>query len=94
MTEKRTEKAQPTKKNPELQGEGDYRAAARYRKDLEHYLEEAGEEGVEAAAREAEHALDTDEREELEDAEKEGRSKMKEEDPLLHKRAKASDKPN
>ena len=63
----------------EVQGEGDYKSARRYN---ERTTEFARRSDVEGAAREA--APDsTAEASELEDAERAGRARAKEEDPLL-----------
>lgn len=66
-----------------IQGEGDYEATRRYRKRTEEFLEN---HDVEEAAADAAPASD-EEAGELEAAEAEGRSRMKEEDPALHERA-------
>ena len=67
--------------NGEL-GEGNYKASQRYRKATEEFIE-AGR--VEEAAEHAAPGSD-DERAELEAAERAGRERAAEEDPLLHKR--------
>ena len=65
-----------------IQGEGDYEATRRYRKRTEEFLEN---NDVEKAAEDA--APDTrEEAEELEAAEAEGKSRLKEEDPALRER--------
>lgn len=62
-----------------IQGEGDYEATRRYRKRTEEFLEN---NDVEKAAVRAAPESDA-EAEELESAEREGKSRAKEEDPAL-----------
>lgn len=68
---------EPGDKDSKVQGEGDYDAARRHRKDVEEFVESAD---VEGAARDA--APDSAaEAEELKRAEREGRSRSKGEAP-------------
>ena len=68
-------------KDPKIQGEGDYEAARRHRKRVSEFIEN---NDVEKAAVRA--APDTAaEAQELEDAEAEGKSHAKGEDPALRK---------
>lgn len=64
-------------------GEGDHEADRRYREDTERFIASGR---VDEAAREARRAMEEDP-EELEAAEKEGRSRIAEEDPEVKKRA-------
>ena len=69
-------------KDPKVQGEGDYEAARRHRKRVSEFIENNDVEkaAVRAAPESAAEA------EELEDAEAEGKSRAKGEDPALRKR--------
>ena len=60
-------------KGPHIQGEGDYEAARRYRRDVERFVEQSD---IEELAREAEPDSD-EEAEELLDAERKGRARSK-----------------
>jgi hypothetical protein len=68
-------------KEPKVQGEGDYEAARRHRKRVNEYIENNDVEkaAVRAAPESAAEA------EELENAEAEGKSRSKGEDPALRK---------
>jgi len=68
-------------KDPKVQGEGDYEAARRHRKRVNEYIENNDVEkaAVRAAPESAAEA------EELENAEAEGKSRSKGEDPALRK---------
>lgn len=68
-------------KDPKVQGEGDYEAARRHRKRVSEFIENNDVEkaAVRAAPESAAEA------EELEDAEAEGKSHSKGEDPALRK---------
>ena len=68
-------------KDPKVQGEGDYEAARRHRKRVSEFIENNDVEkaAVRAAPQSAAEA------EELEDAEAEGKSRAKGEDPALRK---------
>ncbi len=63
--------------NPKIQGEGDYEAARRYRKDVEGYVEEEGPDGIAKKAKAAEKALDGPEASELRIAEKKGEERAR-----------------
>ena len=63
-------------------GEGDHEADRRYREETERFIASGR---VDEAAREAQRAVEED-GEELEAAEKEGRSRVAEEDPEVKKR--------
>jgi hypothetical protein len=64
-------------------GEGNHEADRRYREATKRFISRSD---VEEAARKAQHALDEDE-EELEAAERVGRSRIAEEDPEVKKRS-------
>jgi hypothetical protein len=68
-------------KDPKVQGEGDYEAARRHRKRVSEFIENNDVEkaAVRAAPESAAEA------EEMEDAEAEGKSRAKGEDPALRK---------
>lgn len=68
-------------KDPKVQGEGDYEAARRHRKRVNEFIENNDVEkaAVRAAPESAAEAR------ELEDAEAEGKSRSKGEDPALRK---------
>ncbi len=57
----------------DIQGEGDYEAARRYRKDVEEFVEEAD---IDKAAQDA-APRSSDERREMDEAERAGRSRSK-----------------
>ena len=61
------------KRDPKIQGEGDYESARRYRKDVERFV---AENDTDQLAREAE-PHDEQEADEMLDAEREGRSRSK-----------------
>lgn len=63
-----------------VQGEGDYEAARRYRNSSEAFAEKGD---VKRAAEKARKAVEGQEGDALREAEKEGRSKAREEDPKL-----------
>ena len=74
----------PDKKNQgTVQGEGDYEADRRYREETERFIASGK---VDEAAQEAKRAVE-EEGEELEAAEKEGRSRVAEEDPEVKRRS-------
>jgi hypothetical protein len=76
MTDPKTLPSEPnddTSNDPEMQGEGNYTAARRHRESVEHFVE-SGQ--VEAAA-DAAAPSDSEEAEELHDAEEIGRSKAR-----------------
>lgn len=67
-----------TEEKPQVQGEGDYEAARRYRKDVEEFV---GKTDIDAAAREAAPKSPA-EQDALENAERQARSRAKaDEDP-------------
>jgi len=76
----------PTPGSDQVQGEGDYNAARRYDKAAREFAE-SGQ--VDKAAREADPGS-AEQARELEDAEREGKSHAKGEDPLLHRVGNAS----
>ena len=63
-------------KGPNVQGEGDYESARRYRRDVERFVERNDPDDIEELAREAEPDSD-EEAEELLDAERKGRARSK-----------------
>jgi hypothetical protein len=63
-------------------GEGDYAAARRYNKHSEDFIQNNPEK-VDAAAKDARKAIDSAEHDDLEDAEREGKSHAKDEDPAV-----------
>jgi hypothetical protein len=65
-----------TKQDPKVQGEGDYRAARRHRRDAEEFVAENDEAAIEKLAREAAPKSEVEQRELLE-AEREGRARAK-----------------
>ena len=67
------------KKQSEVQGEGDYKAARRYNEATREFIEE---EDVAEAARDAKPESEGEEQQ-LERAEQAGRERAKDEDPLL-----------
>lgn len=65
-----------TKRDRGVQGEGDYRSARVYKKDIENFMnKKSGEIGD--LARQAEEALEGPEHDELEKAEQKGKSKAR-----------------
>ena len=64
-------------------GEGNRKADRRYREGVERFVADGG---VDPAAREARRAVDDDDRVELEEAERIGRSRAKEHDPEIKRR--------
>ena len=64
-------------RNPQIQGEGDYESARRYRRDVEKFVDE---HDTEELAREAEPDSEAEARE-LERAERAGRSRSKVQKP-------------
>ena len=69
-------------KDPKVQGEGDYEAARRHRKRVSEFIENNDVEKVAVRAAPESAA----EAEELEDAEAQGKSHAKGEDPALERR--------
>lgn len=65
-----------------VQGEGDYEAARRYRKDVERFAEEGD---VKGSAKKAKRAVEGDEANELKKAEEAGKSRAKGLDPSVRK---------
>ena len=65
------------RKDPKVQGEGDYKAARRYSKDIGDYVDENSDAEITRKAKDAERALDGSEGAELRKAEKEGESHKK-----------------
>ncbi len=65
-----------TKHNPAVQGEGDYRAARRHRRDVQEFVAENDENAIEELARDAAPRSEGEQREMLE-AEREGRARAK-----------------
>jgi hypothetical protein len=61
-----------TAPDSKVQGEGDYEAARRYRKDVEEFVEETGPDGIRKKAEDAEKAILGAEGEDLRRAEAEG----------------------
>ena len=59
-----------------VQGEGDYRSARTYKRDIEKFVKEKGSE-IPEMAKEAEQALEGPEGKELKKAEEKGKSKAK-----------------
>jgi hypothetical protein len=64
------------KKQNGVQGEGDYRSARVYKKDIDKFMTEKGDE-IGDFAKQAEEALDGPERDQLEKAEEKGKSKAR-----------------
>ena len=62
-----------TKQDPRVQGEGDYRSARRYRRDIEEFV---AQNDIEELARDAAPTSEAEHREMLE-AEREGRARAK-----------------
>ena len=65
-----------TRQDPRVQGEGDYRAARRYRRDVREFVAENDEDDIEELARDAAPRSEAEMREMLE-AEQEGRARAK-----------------
>jgi hypothetical protein len=65
-----------TKQNPGVQGEGDYRSARRYRRDVKEFVAEHDEDAIEELARDAAPRSEAEMREMLE-AEQEGRARAR-----------------
>jgi len=65
-----------TKHDPRVQGEGDYRAARRHRRDLQEFVAEHDEDDIEELARDAAPRSEAEQRDMLE-AEREGRARAK-----------------
>jgi len=59
-----------------VQGEGDYKSARRYKRDIDTFLKEKGDQ-ISDRAKEAERALDSPEGEDLARAEEKGKSKAR-----------------
>lgn len=68
-------------RKPRVQGEGDYESAREYNKDLKEFIDSGK---VDEAAR-ASKPGSRNEADEMERAERTGKSRAKEEDPLLRK---------
>jgi hypothetical protein len=65
-----------TKHDPRVQGEGDYRAARRHRRDVQEFVAEHDEDDIEELARDAAPRSEAEQRDMLE-AEREGRARAK-----------------
>ena len=65
-----------TKHDPRVQGEGDYRAARRHRRDLQEFVAEHDEDDIEDLARDAAPRSEAEQREMLE-AERQGRARAR-----------------
>lgn len=65
-----------TKQDPRVQGEGDYRSARRYRRDVQEFVAEKDENDIEELARDAAPRSDAEHRQMLE-AEREGRERAR-----------------
>ena len=65
-----------TKHDPRVQGEGDYRAARRHRRDLQEFVAEHDEDDIEELARDAAPQSEAEQREMLE-AERQGRARAR-----------------
>ena len=74
---------QDRKTASENEGEGNRTAAREYNDSTRKFIESGR---VEKSAKDAEHALETDEREDLEAAEREGLKHVHEEDPAVRNR--------
>jgi hypothetical protein len=70
------------KGNPQNEGEGSRTAARAYNEKTKRFVES---EDVEAKAEEAARALESQEGDELRKAEEQGRSRLREEDPQVHR---------
>lgn len=60
-----------------VQGEGDYEAARRYRKDVEGFVKDEGDAGIAKKARDAEKAIEGSEADALRRAEQEGEKRAR-----------------
>ena len=60
----------------DVQGEGDYRSARRYKNDIDAFMAEKGKD-IPDMAKKAEEAIEGDEGQELSEAERKGRSKAR-----------------
>jgi hypothetical protein len=65
-----------TKRDPGVQGEGDYRSARRYRRDIQEFVAGHDEDDIEDLARDAAPRSEAEQRDMLE-AEREGRARAK-----------------
>jgi hypothetical protein len=65
-----------SKGSDEVQGEGDYKSARRYKRDIDTFLKEKGDR-IADQAKEAERAVDSPEGEDLARAEDKGKSKAR-----------------
>ena len=65
-----------TKHDPRVQGEGDYRAARRHRRDVQEFVAGHDEDDIEELARDAAPRSEAEQRDMLE-AEREGRARAK-----------------
>ena len=65
-----------TKRDPDVQGEGDYRAARRHRRDVQEFVAEHDEDDIEELARDAAPRSEAEQRDMLE-AEREGRARAR-----------------
>ena len=65
-----------TKHDPRVQGEGDYRAARRHRRDVQEFVAEHDEDDIEELARDAAPRSEAEQRDMLE-AEREGRARAR-----------------
>jgi hypothetical protein len=66
----------PDSADPKVEGEGSYTATHEYKKSVDGFLQKKGAD-VDRLAREAEHALDSEEGETLRKAEEEARQRAK-----------------
>ena len=65
-----------TKRDPGVQGEGDYRSARRYRRDVQEFVAGHDEDDIEELARDAAPRSEAEQREMLE-AERQGRARAR-----------------
>ena len=65
-----------TKRDPGVQGEGDYRSARRYRRDVKEFVARHEEDDIEELARDAAPRSEAEQREMLE-AERQGRARAR-----------------
>ena len=65
-----------TKRDPGVQGEGDYRSARRYRRDVQEFVAGHDEDDIEELARDAAPRSEAEQRDMLE-AEREGRARAR-----------------
>ena len=65
-----------TKQDPRVQGEGDYRAARRHRRDVQEFVARHDEDDIEEIARDAAPRSKAEQREML-DAERQGRARAR-----------------